>query len=165
MTGLPNRRAFREEAARRIQRLERSSSSACLMFVDCDNFKLVNDVRGHREGDNALVDICRLLQDSSRPGDIVARMGGDEFVLWVDGLDEESASERARTILEKSSSLGHYSGNPERPFGVSLGLALLDTLQPESLDELLARADSAMYAAKQGRSGFAIAGQNPGAAS
>ena len=162
LTGLPNRRAFREEATRRLQRLERSSTGACVMFVDCDNFKLVNDVRGHREGDNALVDICRLLQDSSRPGDIVARLGGDEFVLWVDGIDEESAGERARTILEKSGSLSHYSGNPERPFGVSLGLALLDTMRPESLDQLLARADAAMYAAKQGRSGYAIAGQNAG---
>jgi diguanylate cyclase (GGDEF)-like protein len=157
LTGLPNRRAFRDEAARRLARAERAATTACVLFADCDNFKLVNDVRGHREGDNALIDICRLLQDSSRPCDTVARLGGDEFVMWLDGMDDERATQRAQSILDASRRLAHYSGDPERPFGVSLGLAIFDPARRETLDQLLARADAAMYEAKRGRKGYAVA--------
>jgi diguanylate cyclase (GGDEF)-like protein/PAS domain S-box-containing protein len=158
LTGLLNRRAFLDEAARRIQRLRRTGTGACLIFVDLDNFKLVNDRHGHRGGDELLTQVCGILEEHSRSGDMLARLGGDEFVLWLDGVAAPAAIERAQAIIARCAALGHLSGDPARPLGTSLGLAIFDPATAESLDELILRADRAMYAAKRdGKAGFTLA--------
>jgi diguanylate cyclase (GGDEF)-like protein len=158
LTGLLNRRGFFEEVTRRIARLARGGQPACLIYVDLDNFKLVNDTYGHEAGDAALVALCRTLRESSRPGDVVARLGGDEFALWLDGIGDETAARRAVAIGEACRPLAGLSGNPARPLGVSLGLAVYDPARPETPEALLARADAAMYRVKQhGKGSFAIA--------
>lgn len=89
MTGLLNRRAFyEEELPRRISRLERSAQTAAMYNVDMDNFKRVNDVNGHQAGDEAILYLRDMMINFSRPRELVARLVGDEFAIWLDGIDE-----------------------------------------------------------------------------
>lgn len=157
LTGMLNRRAFQEEVARRIARLEHDSQPASLFFVDLNNFKLVNDVRGHQAGDAILIEVAHLLQESTRPSDLVGRIGGDEFVLWLDEADGAISGERAAAILTKCQRLADRTGDPGRPFGASIGLAVYNPGSAETIDQLLMRADIAMYRAKRQKTGFALA--------
>jgi diguanylate cyclase (GGDEF)-like protein len=160
LTGLLNRRGFSEEVARRMARLAHEAQPASLVYIDLDNFKLVNDTYGHERGDEALVALCRILREGSRAGDVIARLGGDEFVLWLDGIGEGSAARRAATLITACQPLTGLSGDPARPLGVSLGVAVYDPARPETPEALLARADTAMYRVKQeGKGSFAIAAQ------
>jgi diguanylate cyclase (GGDEF)-like protein/PAS domain S-box-containing protein len=149
MTGLLNRRAFYEEdLPRRISRLERTRETAALFFVDMDNFKLVNDVHGHQTGDDAILFLRDLLMEMSRPGDVIARIGGDEFAMWLDGISPEVSEKRAKRLIKVSQSLRKFSGNDEYPLGISVGVAIFDPEANESLDSVMARADAAMYKVK-----------------
>jgi len=157
LTGLLNRRAFTAELEARLARPDRSAAGS-LFFLDLDNFKPVNDVLGHRKGDEALVAVARILRDSTRPGDLVARFGGDEFALWLDRTDEQAASQRAAELLARSRGLAPYSGDPDRPLGISVGVAVWRPGSGEDFDGLAVRADAAMYRAKHdGKDGFAVA--------
>jgi len=159
MTGLLNRRAFfEEELPRRVSRLERSRQTAALFYVDMDNFKLVNDVHGHQAGDDAIMYLRDLLMDFTRPGDVIARLGGDEFAMWLDGISAVVAESRVGDLIKVSESMRQFSGAPDRPLGISVGVAVFDPDHSETLDELLARADAAMYAIKKaGKGGFHMA--------
>jgi len=150
MTGLLNRRAFYdEELPRRFQRLERDGESGTLLYIDMDNFKLVNDVHGHLKGDEAIIRLRDLLFDFVRPGDVVARLGGDEFALWLDGMDEQTALVRSRQLLELSQQLRELSGRDDCPLGISIGIAVYRPATGEDLESLLSRADAAMYEVKE----------------
>ncbi|MCW8915541.1 MAG: diguanylate cyclase [Magnetovibrio sp.] len=154
MTGLLNRRAFYDdELPRHFKRLEHDKTCGSLFYVDMDNFKLVNDVHGHQKGDEAIIALRDLLYDFVRPGDVVARLGGDEFALWLDGMDEEAAGNRSRQLLKLSESLRPRSGHENKPLGISIGIAVYRPNTHESLESLLARADSAMYEVKQSSKG------------
>ncbi|MEO5336259.1 MAG: sensor domain-containing diguanylate cyclase [Magnetospirillum sp. WYHS-4] len=165
MTGMLNRRAFfEEELPRRIARLVRANATAALFYVDMDNFKRVNDVHGHHVGDEAILALRDMLLEHSRPGDQLARLGGDEFAMWLDGIPPETTIKRATVLIEDSKSLQRYSGDAAHPLGISLGIALFDPATGESLDDLLARADAAMYAIKRaGKGGYRLA-EPPGTA-
>ena len=159
MTGLLNRRAFYEdELPRRFNRLAIDDSSGALFFIDMDNFKLVNDVRGHQAGDEAILALRELMHDFVRPGDLIARLGGDEFALWLDGVDEETTLTRCQHLLDAARILDQYSGSKEKPLGISVGIAVYWHDTGESLKDLLARADAAMYAVKNdNKGGFQLA--------
>jgi len=159
MTGLLNRRAFfEEELPRRVSRLERARQSAALFYVDMDNFKRVNDVHGHQKGDDAIMYLRDMLLEFSRPGDVIARLGGDEFAMWLDGISAEVAEVRAGALIEKSLPMRAMSGDDDNPLGISVGIAVFEPDSGESLDDLLARADGAMYAIKNaGKGGFHMA--------
>ena len=165
LTGLLNRRGFVDEAERRLARFAHQAQPACVLYLDLDNFKLVNDTRGHQAGDAALREIARILHDNSRSGDLIARIGGDEFVMWLDGVTEATAERRAATILTHCAVLAELSGNPARPLGASVGLAVPIAGRRESLEELLARADAAMYGAKRcGGARVGLGERQPGVA-
>lgn len=149
LTGLFNRRAFFEEIARRFSRLAHERRPAALIYVDLDNFKLVNDVHGHHAGDQALLAVRDLLLQHTRPIDIVARLGGDEFAIWLEGAEERIAVQRCQDLLAAAAGLHHYSGTDDKPLNMSLGLAVHGGPSEETLDELVARADKAMYAVKR----------------
>lgn len=149
LTGLFNRRAFFEEITRRFNRLSREHKPAALIYVDLDNFKAVNDVHGHQTGDQALVAVRDLLLHHTRPTDLVARLGGDEFAIWLEGAEEHIAISRCEGMLNASSSLAHFSGSADKPLHMSLGVAVHDGPSAESLDDLVARADKAMYEVKR----------------
>lgn len=158
LTGLLNRRAFFDELERRLKRLERGARSAVLLYIDMDNFKLVNDRRGHRAGDEAIRRLSAVLRAQTRGGDLAARLGGDEFALWIDGLGMRGGSERAAALLEAAAALRPLSGDAGHPLGISIGLALAEPGGGESPEQLVARADAAMYCAKQaGKGGVAPA--------
>lgn len=159
MTGLLNRRAFyEEELPRRIARLERSDQTASMFYVDMDNFKRVNDVHGHQAGDEAILFLRDMLINFSRPGDLIARLGGDEFAMWLDGIDEETSRKRAGQLIETSKQMVTMSGDEDHPLGISIGVAFFDPKSGETLDELLARADAAMYSVKKrSKGGFEMA--------
>lgn len=159
MTGLLNRRAFyEEELPRRISRLERSNQTASMFYVDMDNFKRVNDVHGHQAGDEAILFLRDMMINFSRPGDLIARLGGDEFAMWLDGIDEETSRKRAAQLIETSKQMVTMSGDEDHPLGISIGVAFFDPKSGESLDDLLARADAAMYSVKKrSKGGFEMA--------
>jgi diguanylate cyclase (GGDEF)-like protein/PAS domain S-box-containing protein len=158
LTGLLNRRAFFDELQRRLVRLERGTRPAVLLFVDMDNFKLVNDRLGHRAGDEAIRRLCDILRAEARAGDLAARLGGDEFALWIEGLDGRSGSERAAALLRAAEALKPLSGAPDRPLGISIGVAIVEPGGGETPEQIVARADAAMYRAKSaGKGGFAVA--------
>ena len=120
LTGLYNRRAFIEELERRTQRLRHDGRGAALMYVDLDNFKMVNDLFGHKRGDEALFEVKRMLQAATRPSDLVARLGGDEFAVWMDGVDEDVATAKAKLLLENSSGLESFSSGIGRTLSMSI---------------------------------------------
>lgn len=158
MTGLLNRGAFMEALTRQLYRLERDPEDAALMYVDLDNFKAVNDTRGHQAGDEALLKLRDILVQQTRPTDLVSRLGGDEFAVFLNGANLKIAKTRAEKFLEVSQELRSYSASPDKPLGMSIGIAVLERNVAEPLDELLARADSAMYDAKKsGKGQYAIA--------
>lgn len=158
MTGLLNRGAFIEALTRQLHRLRQEPDDATLMYVDLDNFKAVNDTRGHQAGDEVLLSLRDILVQQTRPTDLVSRLGGDEFAVFLNGANNDIAIKRAKKFLEESQAMREFSASEDKPLGMSIGLAVLDRDNPEPLDELLARADSAMYDAKRsGKGQFAIA--------
>jgi len=157
LTGLLNRRTFYDEVERRWRRArggdtQSSTLAGALVYCDLDNFKLVNDNAGHGAGDEALRRVARILTELTRGQDLVSRLGGDEFALWLEGADRAGAESKAAAILAAVSELGAMSGDAARPFAVSLGIALVDPKDAD-LDGFFARADGAMYAAKQAGKG------------
>lgn len=163
LTGLLNRRAFLDELARRVERLEYEQLPGTLMFADLDCFKELNDALGHEVGDAALLITAALLREIVRPTDLIARLGGDEFALWLDGADHLVAAERAEQIRwAVPERLGPLSaGSGIRPT-VSIGIAARDSDSNENLQELMRRADVAMYAVKRGgRNHWRVAHRKP----
>ncbi|RAU22862.1 GGDEF domain-containing protein [Paramagnetospirillum kuznetsovii] len=154
LTGLFNRRAFFDEISRRFGRLAREGKPATLIYVDLDNFKAVNDVHGHQTGDQALLAVRELLIQHTRPVDLVARLGGDEFAIWLEGAGEEIALKRCKDLLVSGKEeLDRFSGSPEKPLHFSLGVAVHEGTSRESIEELIARADKAMYEVKRSGKG------------
>ena len=152
LTNLLNRRAFLDEIARRIDRLDREALPGTLMFVDLDNFKQLNDASGHDCGDAALCIVATLLRETVRPTDLVARLGGDEFALWLDGADELTAAERAESLrLRTPRALAHLHGGARGAtgLGMSIGIATRWPELGEDIEALMHRADSVMYEAKR----------------
>jgi diguanylate cyclase (GGDEF)-like protein len=131
--------------------------AGALAFLDLDNLKPLNDQHGHGAGDAALRATARLLRDAAAPGDIAARFGGDEFILWIAGADEAAAVARAQALLAAAAALPG-DGAPR----FSLGLAAWRPTSGEGLARLLARADAALYQAKrEARGGWRLAGATP----
>lgn len=147
LTQLPNRTLFYDRITQRVAQAERDKDRLALMFLDLDDFKMVNDTLGHAAGDDFLRMVARRLQDGSRQADTVARLGGDEFVWFGEIADEEDARLIAQKFLEGISRpvrLGEHNFSST----VSIGIALF----PESarnVASLMKFADAAMYSAKQ----------------
>lgn len=155
LTGLFNRRTFFERLEEALARPETGASA--LLYVDLDNFKAVNDLHGHQQGDAVLKAIGTLLTTGVRPGDLPGRLGGDEFVLWVGRTDEADARAVAQRLLNGMAGLRHLSASPEKPLGLSIGIAVHRPGR-ETVQELTDRADSAMYdAKKRGKGHYALA--------
>jgi diguanylate cyclase (GGDEF)-like protein len=149
------------ELADRTVRAGTGGSDGSLFYVDLDNFKAVNDVHGHQRGDEALIALADLLVTQTRPGDLVARLGGDEFAMWMDRTDKGVAKKRAAGMIVASKGLRIYSGAPDKPLGISVGVAVFDAAgADETVADLTARADAAMYDIKHGgKSGYIIAAE------
>ena len=150
LTGLLNRRSFVEEITRRLDRLDREGLPGTLMYVDLDHFKRLNDGCGHDVGDCALVAVGVLLRTAVRPSDVVARLGGDEFAMWLDGSDELAAAERAEQLrLDAPALLAAELPASAPALSASVGIAARHPHLAETLEDVMRRADSAMYEAKR----------------
>jgi diguanylate cyclase (GGDEF)-like protein len=146
LTGLGNRRGFELSASSLLEVCRHRKVKATLLFFDLDEFKLVNDTYGHDTGDEALVEFTKLLQTTFRNSDIIARYGGDEFmVLLADTGDPTLALERLESFL------GSRNSHPSSgyPLGFSVGKSVLEPRGEESLEQLIEQADASMYEMKR----------------
>lgn len=158
LTGLFNRREFRTRLHQEIERSRRYAHSFALLLIDADHFKAVNDTHGHPAGDQALREIARVLADSTRPVDTVARYGGEEFALLLPETQGEGAfitAERIRRTMEAVTI--SLDDGVRLKLTVSIGIGLFPQHGPNA-DHLFARADAALYEAKeQGRNRVVMA--------
>lgn len=145
LTGLSNRHLFFDSAAHYLARAEREGEALSMLLMDVDHFKQVNDRFGHAVGDEVLRVVGELIGASSRKGDLVARFGGEEFVSLLPNCDETGAQAKAESIRSECERLDVSGVRPT----ISIGVACFDPLDPESLDSLFSRADSALYEAKR----------------
>ena len=147
LTGLPNRFLMTDRLNQIVSRAERSGDTFAVVFVDVDNFKRVNDERGHAAGDELLRSIGERLLRSVRQGDTIARIGGDEFVLIIEDVSRSNAMARARQIV-KDASVPLNAGGRTIRVSVSAGLAMYPEHGRKS-SALITAADHAMYLAKK----------------
>jgi diguanylate cyclase (GGDEF)-like protein len=156
LTQLPNRRTLQERATRELSIAVRSGLKGAVLFLDLDNFKSINDTRGHSAGDSLLIEAGQRLRSAVRKEDIVARMGGDEFVALLTDLsaNPEWAAYQAKTIGEKIlAALARHYQFPGYEFNCPASMGIVMFSGGESVDELLQHADLAMYEAKKPLSG------------
>jgi diguanylate cyclase (GGDEF)-like protein len=150
LTGLPNRRAFHALAEHELELAKRNSNVTALLFVDADGLKAVNDRSGHAVGDAMLCEVADVLREEVRNADLVARIGGDEFVVM---LARDSAMDRADVVERLEATIARRNSEPERPYVLdfSIGVALFDPSDPIGVDELITRADADMYQVKRAK--------------
>ena len=148
LTGLPNRAMLMEHLVTALARGQRTGLMPAVMFLDLDGFKAVNDGLGHEAGDELLIEVGRRLGECVRNTDVVARFGGDEFVILLDNISDletaQQIADRIITRIEEPVALSSGTGN----VGTSIGISLPSVSDIEA-DTLLGEADTAMYRAKQ----------------
>lgn len=158
LTELYNRRGFTTLAEQQLKVANRTQRPMCLLFIDVDGMKWINDTLGHEEGDKALVETANVLQKSFRESDIIARIGGDEFSLLAPDIKEMNpevfASRLQQSINERNAKKSH-----KYELRISWGTATYDPKFPVSLDKLMSSADGLMYAQKKAKSNKTVWGQ------
>jgi diguanylate cyclase (GGDEF)-like protein len=141
LTGLLNRRAFAEALRREIARAKRASTPIAVLYIDIDDFKAVNDSRGHQKGDEALSMLADVLREASRENDLLARLGGDEFCAVLPGVDAGGANAFCTRFLE-------VLQERDRSLAVSIGVCCTGPVEFDEPDALLHLADMRMYEEK-----------------
>jgi len=154
LTNLPNRFAFMDRLQQSLNHAERSGERLAVMFFDVDNFKMVNDQKGHAAGDHVLKVIANRLIKCVRKNDILGRLGGDEFIVALNDISDAYAPEQvARNILKE---ITHEISNETAAFTMSCSVGI--SIYPDdatAIDSLISHADVAMYRAKeQGRNNY-----------
>lgn len=147
LTNLYNRRGFFVLAEQQLKVASRLNSYYCMLFIDLDGLKQINDNFGHEIGDRAIIDAARVLEKSCREADIVARLGGDEFVIFAtNDLDNaEKICDRLQT------NVALFNQNSDRPYQLSMSIGVQCCLPQDNvpLETLLAQADELMYIQKR----------------
>jgi diguanylate cyclase (GGDEF)-like protein/PAS domain S-box-containing protein len=161
LTGLYNRRGFLALAEQELKLALRMKRGVFLLFTDLDDLKGINDTFGHLEGDQALVGIARILKETFRDPDILARIGGDEFVI----LAVEGASEVGPEVLverlKKNLDFYNQKSIPGYTLSLSTGVVAYDPQHPVPIDRLLVQADRRMYEEKHDKKKIKIYGSSP----
>ncbi|HEX4789125.1 MAG TPA: bifunctional diguanylate cyclase/phosphodiesterase [Actinospica sp.] len=152
LTGLGNRARFQERSEKAFKRVHESGGAVCMLLIDLDNFKEVNDTLGHRAGDELLMTAARRLSAAVRPGDLPVRFGGDEFaVLLADGSPPEGAEVLAARLVRTFSEpfrIWDSQAEVRASIGVATSADAADVAEEDAADVLLRNADLALYAAK-----------------
>jgi diguanylate cyclase (GGDEF)-like protein len=159
LTGLANRRFLRENEKHLLAGAKRSGKQMAVLAVDLDAFKAVNDRYGHAAGDAVLLASAQRMQQLLRESDVIARFGGDEFVIVLGQVDDaETAREVASRVVESLSQPIQLAEGETAHIGASVGIAMCCS-DSETMDDLLKKADTALYAAKrEGKNTFREAG-------
>ncbi len=159
LTRLYNRRGFMALAEQHLRVARRQGKDTVVMYVDMDDFKQLNDRYGHAAGDRALMAVSRLLQNTVRDCDVVARMGGDEFTILA--LDADRLGARAiQKRLDERLALFNASGELPMALSLTVGHTCVRPSDTASVSELLARADQLLYARKRRRQMTKVAEAN-----
>jgi diguanylate cyclase (GGDEF)-like protein len=147
LTALYNRRRFFILTEQCLKVAVRTKKRPLLLFIDMDDLKWINDHYGHNEGDHALIYLATILKKTFRESDIIARIGGDEFVVLSESTDENG--EILMTRLDEN--IRDYNAKTSQRYklSISIGAARFDPEHPVSIDELLSKADALMYAQKR----------------
>jgi diguanylate cyclase (GGDEF)-like protein len=154
LTGLPNRRLFHARVEEALQRADTDGSEPVVLFVDLDGFKAINDDLGHAAGDELLVAFAERLRSHVRPDELPARLGGDEFAVLLEAGGREVAEDVAQRLVEAVKNPFSIHG---RRLTVRLSIGVASSSGAGAVEELLANADVAMYAAKsEGLSSYAL---------
>ena len=149
LTGLPNRTLLRDRVKQALVSTTRSGTAVALCFGDLDGFKTVNDTLGYHVGDTVLVKVGALLESIVRPGDTVARVGGDEFAILIADVRDQGAAVRfAHRIVSVLQDAVEFDGD-QAGISISVGLAFADSTTPA--EQLISEADAAMHEAKTNR--------------
>lgn len=160
LTGILNRRAFDDQVGVRIAHATRTGRPGVLLLIDLDHFKSVNDTLGHAAGDKVLRTFGEVLEQSLRVGDLAARIGGDEFAVWLEETDLVGARLAAERLLSHASELRKAIGQDGCSLSLSIGGA--SNVNVDCLDALKAIADKALYRAKnKGKACAVIEGETP----
>jgi diguanylate cyclase (GGDEF)-like protein/PAS domain S-box-containing protein len=151
LTGLLNRRGFLIFAQKQLEIVRRNKKAFSILYLDLDEMKKINDEFGHKEGDQALIDISTILKKTFRASDIIARIGGDEFTVLI--TDPRGPAIEKTVAQHIQDHLRIHNEQTEKGYRLSgsMGMVHYDSEQPSSIDELLARADELMYEHKQHR--------------
>lgn len=150
LTGLYNRRGFLTLAQQQLKQARRGHRELVLLFIDMDDFKEINDNFGHSEGDTALVRASQILKHTFRDSDIVARVGGDEFVVLASDTGASGSEVIIHRLRQELRERNDREGYPYR-LSFSVGAARFDPDAPPSIEELMAAADQMLYAQKKQR--------------
>jgi diguanylate cyclase (GGDEF)-like protein len=148
LTGLYNRRGFFTLAEQELKLAKRLRKSIFLFYVDIDNLKDINDKFGHLEGDMMILETANILRRTFRQSDTLARIGGDEFVIVLNGA---KASDAEIVSVRLQGNLDETNGTLKRGYqlSMSIGVSFYDPDNPRSIDELLTEADKSMYEQKK----------------
>jgi diguanylate cyclase (GGDEF)-like protein len=157
LTGVANRRHLLQRLGEECARSERSSEPFSLLVIDLDGFKTINDTHGHAAGDACLQHFTLMAQTRLRPGDMLARTGGDEFCVVLPSSTLREAAAIARRVLEVCRQDAVNCTGVDIPIAISIGVAQWDRGVGQFPDRLIAHADHALYAAKKnGKNDFAV---------
>lgn len=151
LTGITNRRGFLSIARHTLALCRRVGRPATLVILDLDNFKEINDTRGHLAGDEILRTFSRHLIEAFRDSDVVARLGGDEFCVLLSGTDEDHISRPLGHLRDRIDDMNQGRETRDADLGFSAGTARYDPDRHESVSELLHEADLRMYEVKHAR--------------
>jgi two-component system chemotaxis response regulator CheY len=149
LTGLPNRRAIEEWAARQLRGAARHGFAMWVANADLDNFKSINDSYGHDAGDRVLQKFSEVLRESTRASDISGRMGGDEFLLVMTHLDEKSTRLTVERLRKQFADLKFSFGGETVSVTASFGIAGFQGKEPPDFTKLVRQADKALYSGKR----------------
>jgi len=154
LTGLPNRANFYISLEREIKRATRLKQNFSLMFIDLDGFKTINDTYGHNAGDEILIQTAKRLEQSIRKMDLVARIGGDEFIILLDNVNNEASGAKVAQKIIDSLNQEFKVSNKILHIGASIGISLFPK-NGNDIDTIVSTADEAMYLAKEnGKNSF-----------
>jgi len=145
LTGLYNRRGFLALVEQQLKSAYRENEKMFLMSADLDYLKLINDTLGHQIGDMAIINIANILKETFRESDIVARIGGDEFVVFGADTPETNIETLVDRLRENLNAHNDKANEPLGELSLSYGFAIYDPRHPRSIEELLSEADKLMY--------------------